>query len=103
MSERTFQSVNPARPAEVVGTYPEHGPDDVDRAVSAAAEAQRSWAAVPVPARAEIVAAAGDVLLRRKAELAELVARECGKVRIEAGGDVQEAVDMARFVAGQGR
>ena len=47
--------------------------------------------------------AAGEVLHSRKAELAELVSRECGKVLIEAGGDVQEAVDMARFVAGQGR
>jgi aldehyde dehydrogenase (NAD+) len=103
MSERTFQSVNPARPSEVIGTYPEQTADDVDRAVTAAAGAQRAWARIPVPARAEIIAAAGDVLLRRKAELAELVARECGKVRIEAGGDVQEAVDMARFVAGQGR
>ncbi|MGH9003944.1 MAG: aldehyde dehydrogenase family protein, partial [Acidimicrobiia bacterium] len=58
---------------------------------------------VPIPARAEVVARAGDVLRRRKAELAELVSRECGKILIEAGGDVQEAVDMATFVAGQGR
>lgn len=98
-----FQSVNPARPTEVIGTYPRHGVDDVDRAVAAATEAQRSWARVPVPARAEIVAAVGDVLAARKGELADLVSRECGKVRVEAGGDVQEAVDMARFVAGQGR
>ena len=103
MSERTFQSVNPARPADVIGEYPEQTAEDVDRAVAAAAEAQRAWARVPVPARGEVIAAAGDVLARRKAELADLVARECGKVRIEAGGDVQEAVDMARFVAGQGR
>ncbi|HLF41785.1 MAG TPA: aldehyde dehydrogenase family protein, partial [Acidimicrobiia bacterium] len=63
----------------------------------------RVWAQVPVPARAEVVARAGEVLRRRKAELAELVARECGKILLEAGGDVQEAVDMASFVAGQGR
>jgi alpha-ketoglutaric semialdehyde dehydrogenase len=99
----TFDSTNPARPAEVIGTYPEHGAADVDRAVAVAAEAQRAWARVPVPARAEIIAAAGDVLADRKSELADLVSRECGKPRIEAGGDVQEAVDMARFVAGQGR
>jgi aldehyde dehydrogenase (NAD+) len=99
----TFDSTNPARPADVVGTYPEHDATDVDRAVHAAAEAQRPWARVPVPARAEVIAAVGDVLAARKAELADLVSRECGKPRIEAGGDVQEAVDMARFVAGQGR
>jgi len=106
MPEQTFQtftSVNPARPGESLGSFPEHGAEDVDRAVTAAADAQRAWARVPIPARAEVIAAAGDVLAARKAELAELVSRECGKVRIEAGGDVQEAVDMARFVAGQGR
>jgi aldehyde dehydrogenase (NAD+) len=103
MSEQSFQSVNPARPAEVLGTYPEHDADDVDRAVAAAGEAQRAWARVPVPARGEIIAAVGEVLARRKAELAELVSRECGKVLVEAGGDVQEAVDMARFVGGQAR
>ena len=100
---QTFDSVNPARPAEVLGTYPAMGAAEVDAAVSAAATAQRGWARVPVPARAEVVARAGEVLRRRKTELAELVSRECGKVLLEAGGDVQEAVDMATFVAGQGR
>lgn len=98
-----FSSVNPARPAEVLGTYPQHSADDVDRAVAAAAEAQRAWARVPIPARADVIAAVGDVLAARKEELAALVSRECGKVIVEAGGDVQEAVDMAYYVAGQGR
>jgi aldehyde dehydrogenase (NAD+) len=99
----TFDSVNPARPAEVVGTYPQHTAADVDRAVEAATAAQRRWAKVPVPGRAEIIAHTGEAIARRKAELSELVSRECGKVLVEAGGDVQEAVDMATFIAGQGR
>ncbi|MGH9136798.1 MAG: aldehyde dehydrogenase family protein [Acidimicrobiales bacterium] len=99
----TFDSTNPARPGESIGTFPAHGADDVDRAVTAAADAQRRWAAVPVPARAELIAAAAASLTERKAALAELVSREAGKIRIEAGGDVQEAIDMAAFVAGQGR
>jgi aldehyde dehydrogenase (NAD+) len=99
----SYDSVNPARPAEVLGTFPQMGAAEVDAAVSAAAAAQRAWAKVPVPARAEIIDAAGDVLAARKAELSELVSREAGKILVEAGGDVQEAVDMARFVAGQGR
>ncbi|HEY3142440.1 MAG TPA: aldehyde dehydrogenase family protein [Acidimicrobiales bacterium] len=100
---QTFDSVNPARPSEVVGTFPIHGAADVDRAVGAAGAAQRAWAQIPVPARAEVIAAAGRILAERKDELADLVSREAGKIRIEAGGDVQEAVDMAAFVAGQGR
>jgi aldehyde dehydrogenase (NAD+) len=98
-----FASVNPARPAEVVGTYEAADAAAVDEAVHAAAEAQRAWAAVPIPARAAVVARAGAVLADRKAELTELVSHEVGKILIEAGGDVQEAVDMADFVAGQGR
>jgi alpha-ketoglutaric semialdehyde dehydrogenase len=99
----TFDSVNPARPSEVIGTFPVQGAADVDRAVATAAAAQRRWARVPIPARAGVITKAGEILLARKAELAELVSRECGKILIEAGGDVQEAVDMANFVAGQGR
>ncbi|HVT77112.1 MAG TPA: aldehyde dehydrogenase family protein [Acidimicrobiales bacterium] len=98
-----FDSVNPARPAEVIGTYPRHDAGDVDRAVEVAAEAQASWANVPVPRRADLIAAAGAVIAERKAEIASLVSREVGKIAVEAGGDVQEAVDMANFVAGQGR
>src|SRR3546814_2390964 len=71
--------------------------------LAAAADAQLEWAARPVPERAEAIAAAGAVLTRRKGELAELVSREAGKVRVEGGGEVQEAIDMAAFVAGQGR
>jgi acyl-CoA reductase-like NAD-dependent aldehyde dehydrogenase len=102
MSE-TFMSTNPAHPDEVIGTFAVATASDVDAAVARAADAQRAWARVPVPARAERIAAVGGVLAGRKAELARLVAREAGKVLIEAGGDVQEAIDMAHFVAGQGR
>lgn len=98
----TFSSVNPARPDDVVGTFPAHGPADVDAAVARAAEAQRAWARTPVPARAEVIAAAGAALARAKDQLTALVSREAGKVLVEAGGDVQEAIDMAGFVAGQG-
>ena len=99
----TFDSVSPARPAEVVATLPVHTVAEVDAAVAAAADAQRAWARVPVPARAERIGACAAALAGRKHELARLVSWEAGKVLVEAGGDVQEAVDMAGFVAGQGR
>ncbi|HTL83541.1 MAG TPA: aldehyde dehydrogenase family protein [Acidimicrobiia bacterium] len=96
-------SVNPAHPHEVVATYAVATVADVDQAVARAAVAQCEWAAVPVPARAEIIAGIGEQLAVRKAELATLVSREAGKILAEAAGDVQEAIDMAAFVAGQGR
>jgi aldehyde dehydrogenase (NAD+) len=95
--------MNPARPGEVIGSFPASTANDVDQAVAAAGEAQRDWVQRPVPARAEIIAAVGALLTSRKATLADLVARETGKILLEAGGDVQEAIDMAHFVAGQGR
>ena len=61
----TFDSVNPARPSEVVGTYRVQGAADVDRAVAAAAEAQRRWARVPIPARAGVIVRAGAPGARR--------------------------------------
>ncbi|HEX6422750.1 MAG TPA: aldehyde dehydrogenase family protein, partial [Acidimicrobiales bacterium] len=84
----TFRSVNPARPDDVVGEYPAHGPADVDASVARAAAAQRDWARRPPPARAEVIAAAAGVLARDKDTLTALVSREAGKVLVEAGGDV---------------
>lgn len=99
----TFTSVNPARPAEVLGTFPEATAADVDAAVARAAAAQAEWARVPPPARAEVIDRCGAILAARKAGFSTLVAREAGKILVEAGGDVQEAIDMAHYVAGLGR
>ncbi|HYL50665.1 MAG TPA: aldehyde dehydrogenase family protein [Acidimicrobiia bacterium] len=96
-------SVNPARPAEIVATFPAASAADVDAAVVRAAAAQPAWSEMPIPARAERIARVGELLAARKGELATLVSREAGKVLVEAAGDVQEAIDMAAFVAGQGR
>jgi acyl-CoA reductase-like NAD-dependent aldehyde dehydrogenase len=98
-----FASVNPARPAEIIAEFDVSTVAEVDDAVARAADGQRSWARVPIPQRAEMIAAIGDVLAERKAQLANLVSREAGKILVEAGGDVQEAIDMAGYIAGQGR
>jgi len=99
----TITSYNPARPADVLGEYESADADAVDRAVTAAAAAQKAWAKVPIPGRADIIAECGRLLAERKDELGTLVSREAGKVLIEGGGEVQEAIDMAAYVAGQGR
>lgn len=99
----TFNSFNPARPDDIVDTFPVQTPGDVDAAVAKAAAAQQQWATIPIPERAERIAAVGEWMVSRKAELSALVTREAGKITIEAGGDVQEAIDMAGFVAGKGR
>ncbi|MGA8208104.1 MAG: aldehyde dehydrogenase family protein, partial [Candidatus Dormiibacterota bacterium] len=50
-----------------------------------------------------VLARAGRILEERKEELARLMTREMGKVLTEARGDVQEGIDMAKYMAGQGR
>ncbi len=98
----TFESRSPAT-GEVMGVFPRSGPEDVDRAVAAAREAYASWRLVPAPKRGEILFRFGQLLRERKQELADLVTREMGKVLAEAGGDVQEAIDMSFYMAGEGR
>ena len=101
-SGETFQTSNPAT-GEVLGVFPRSSVEDVDRAVDAAKEAYERWRLVPAPRRAEILFRVGQRFIDRKEELTELMVQEMGKVRAEAGGDVQEAIDMTYYMAGEGR
>ena len=99
----TFDSLNPARRSEVLGHFARSSALDIEDAVSAAVAAQPGWQRTPMPLRAEILARAGRLLEERKEELGRLMTREMGKVLTEALGDVQEGIDMAKYMAGQGR
>jgi len=99
----TFPSTNPANVSEVVGHFAASGPEDVKAAVDAAAAAFPDWKHTPAPARAEILLKAAHLLETRKEEIASTMVREMGKVIKEARGDVQEAIDMAKYMAGEGR
>jgi acyl-CoA reductase-like NAD-dependent aldehyde dehydrogenase len=102
VSGETFESTSPAT-GELIGTFPRSGPEDVDRAVDAAARAYEEWRLTPAPARGEILYRFGHLVREHKDELALLMSREMGKVLAEAGGDVQEAIDMSFYMAGEGR
>ena len=102
-SGRTFESRNPAHHGEIIGVFPQSSAADVDAAVAAARRALGSWRAMLWPRRGEIILAAATILENRKEELARLMTREMGKVLTEARGDVQEAIDMGKFIAGEGR
>jgi alpha-ketoglutaric semialdehyde dehydrogenase len=101
-SGETFESTSPAD-GEPIGIFPKSGPDDVDRAVAAAKEAFEDWRLVPAPKRGELLFAFARLLAEHKDELTELMTHEMGKVRPEAGGDVQEAIDMSYYMGGEGR
>src|SRR5918999_118606 len=98
----TFESLVPAT-GESLGTFPRSGAEDVDRAVAAAKESFEDWRLVPAPKRGEILFRFAQLLVEHKAELTDLMTHEMGKVAAEAGGDVQEAIDMSYYMGGEGR
>jgi acyl-CoA reductase-like NAD-dependent aldehyde dehydrogenase len=98
-----IENRNPADTRDLIGRFPASTAEDVDRAVSAAADAFQKWRKTPAPRRAEILFTVGEILIKRKEEFARAMTREMGKVLKEARGDVQEAIDMTYFIAGEGR
>ena len=98
----TFEDINPAT-LETIGLFQKGSMDDVNHAVDSAEEAFDSWSRTPPPQRAKILYRAARLLEERKEELARLMTMENGKVLPEARGDVQEAIDMAYYAAGEGR
>ncbi|MGH2489333.1 MAG: aldehyde dehydrogenase family protein, partial [Candidatus Limnocylindria bacterium] len=102
-SGKTFTSTSPANREDVIGEFPASGAEDVDAAVAAAKAAHPAWSLMPAPKRGEILFKVGRILAEHKEELARLLTREMGKVIAEARGDVQEAVDVAYYMAGEGR
>src|SRR5881396_1626021 len=102
-SGQTRENLNPADTRDVVGIFQHSGAADVEDAVDAARRAFEQWRLVPAPRRAEILFRAAQLIADRKEALARDMTREMGKVLDETRGDVQEAVDMTFFMAGEGR
>jgi aldehyde dehydrogenase (NAD+) len=103
VSGETLESRNPADRDDVVAVAPASSVRDVDAAVAAAKAAFPRWRAVPAPKRGELLFRAAERLAAEKESLAQIVSREMGKVLAEARGDVQEAIDMTYYMAGEGR
>jgi acyl-CoA reductase-like NAD-dependent aldehyde dehydrogenase len=101
-SGETFETRNPAS-GDVLGVFPASTTEDMNRAVAAANEAYERWRLVPAPKRAELLFRVAEMFVARKDDLTEEMVKEMGKVRPEAAGDVQEAIDMTYYMAGEGR
>ena len=101
-SGETFESTSPAN-GDAIGVFPRSSAEDVDRAVAAAKSAYEDWRLVPAPKRGELLFRFAHLLSEQKEDLAQLMAHEMGKVLPEARGDVQEAIDMAYYMGGEGR
>ena len=98
----TFDDVNPAT-LETIAKLQKASTDDVSRAVESAEVAFDSWSSTPAPLRGKILFRAAQMLEERKEELSRLMTQEMGKILKEARGDVQEAIDMTWYAAGEGR
>ena len=102
MGSELLESFNPAT-GETLGSVPRASAEDVGRAVDTAREAYERWRLVPAPKRGEILYRFANLLTEEKDDVTDLMSHEMGKVKAEAGGDVQEAIDMSLYMAGEGR
>lgn len=99
---QTIPVINPAD-GQHLAFVPLSSERQVAEAVSAAKEAQKLWARVPAPKRADFLYEIGYRLKEKKEHLARILTKEMGKVIEEARGEVQEGIDMAFYMAGEGR
>ena len=98
----TFETRNPADTDEVVGVFQKSDAADARQAIEAAAAAQPAWAAVPAPKRGEILHRAAAILESRADQVAREMTREEGKTLPEARGEVGRAINILRYVGGEG-
>jgi aldehyde dehydrogenase (NAD+) len=98
-----FESHNPAHWDEVIGVFPNAGPKEAEQAVMAARDAYPAWRRTSRIRRAELFDNLAQIVKREQDRLAELMARECGKVISESKAEVIEGLHMIQYVFGTGR
>jgi aldehyde dehydrogenase (NAD+) len=102
-SGRVIENRNPANRDDLIGLFPDSTVEDATAAIEAARLAFDRWRLTPAPKRAEILFRAAQLIVENKERFARDMTREMGKVIEEARGDVQEAIDMTYYLAGEGR
>ena len=101
-TDDAVHDVNPADPSDILATVPLSSPQDVDRAIAAAADALPAWRSMSPVRRGQILIRAARVLEDRAEELACLLTREQGKTLAEARGEVPRASGFFGWVGNQG-
>ena len=100
-ADTPFDSINPSNTSEVVASYPAGGAAEVGAAVDAARRAFPGWSNASPELRSDLLDKVGATLMARAAELGELLAREEGKTRTEATGEVMRAARIFKYFAGE--
>ena len=101
-SKKTFQVINPSN-KKVLAKFQLGTKKDVHKAVAVALQSYKKWLSVPAPKRGEILLEIASILKKRKQQLGKLESTEMGKILQEGLGDVQEAIDVFEYMAGEGR
>lgn len=103
VSGETFPTDNPADPKQILGIFQKGNEQDTEAAVESAENVFDKWSGLPPPKRGLILLRVAQMLRDSKEELARVMTMEMGKVLSEARGDVQEAIDVTEYMAGEGR
>lgn len=102
-SAKTVLNLNPANTDDVLGTVRLATREEARRAVEAASTAFREWRTTPAPTRGRIVARAARLMEDDKEKLAQILTREEGKTIGESRGELQRAINVMEFCAGEAR
>jgi 1-pyrroline-5-carboxylate dehydrogenase len=100
--ERTsgkITSLNPARPAQIVGVHQKAGAEHAQEAMDAAQRAFTSWSRISVEVRASLLLQAAEIIRKRKFEFSAWLTYEVGKNWAEADADTAETIDFLEFYA----
>ncbi len=97
-----FQTINPAN-GDVIGSVPDGGAVDAERAIAAASAAQASWAATTAYERADLLMEAWRLMGERQGDLAALMTREQGKPLKASAAEVRYGADFLRWFAEEAR
>ena len=95
--------INPANTKEVVAESPSSTASEAIMAVEAAERAYPDWRATPAPQRGQLLYRVQRRMEARRQELAEVLTREEGKTLTESNGEIQRAINVVEFYAGEGR
>lgn len=97
--DRKFESRNPSRPAEVVGTHQKATPELTRAAVESAWRFFPEWSRTPAADRVRCLLRAAEIVRARKLEFDAWLVYEAGKTWPEAEADVCEAIDFCEYYA----
>jgi alpha-ketoglutaric semialdehyde dehydrogenase len=103
LSQETYTRVNPANPDEVLGDFQKGNSKDMKIAIDAADDAFQAWSDTPPTERARYLLRAGEILEQHKQELSLIITKEMGKTLRDSIGEIQHTIDLAHYVAAEGR